>query len=206
MSTGNRPLFLVELPSPSYRHVRVLNVSSVKIPLAGRTFERTQGCWNCSALASIETSLAHWKTKCRPAEEARIAESKRLLVERPPDPAAAARAATNRNARCPCGSGMKYKQCHLQNDAENLKVLKAVEGIERAVHILDGAERAISEGRQCLCDEKTSEKYGTFVSDRFLCNRWSPAEGASVARAGAAPDLLPEELRAIHGDGNEGDN
>jgi hypothetical protein len=40
------------------------------------------------------------------------------------------------------------------------------------------------------------------VNHRFLCDKWSAAQGASVAREGAAPDKLPEELKDIHGDGN----
>jgi len=35
---------------------------------------------------------------------------------------------------------------------------------------------------------------GDFVMGSYLCRNWSGAEGASVARAGAAPDPLPAEL------------
>ncbi len=45
---------------------------------------------------------------------------------------------------------------------------------------------------------------GDFKSHRFLCDQWSGKTGASVARAGAAPDKLPGELMEIHGDGTEG--
>lgn len=34
---------------------------------------------------------------------------------------------------------------------------------------------------------------GTFIAHTYLCGQWAAADGASVARAGAAPDRLPEE-------------
>lgn len=33
-----------------------------------------------------------------------------------------------------------------------------------------------------------------FVASTYLCSQWTAAQGASVAREGAAPDKLPEEL------------
>jgi hypothetical protein len=35
---------------------------------------------------------------------------------------------------------------------------------------------------------------GDLIAPNYLCNRWSGAQGASIARAGQAPDPLPEEL------------
>lgn len=35
---------------------------------------------------------------------------------------------------------------------------------------------------------------GDFVHCTYLCDRWTARQGASIARAGSAPDRLPEEL------------
>lgn len=41
----------------------------------------------------------------------------------------------------------------------------------------------------------TGEPVGDFVNQAFLCGEWQGRAGASVARAGQAPDKLPEELQ-----------
>ena len=41
-----------------------------------------------------------------------------------------------------------------------------------------------------------------FLHVTYLCGKWTGAEGASVAREGAAPDKLPEELMERMGDPN----
>lgn len=137
-----------------------------KLPLLNRTFERTQGCWNCKHFASADASLQHWLTACRPREDARISQAKQAAIQQPP---------------------------HL--------IKGAIDAVERAVGILDGSERAIREGKMGLCRAPGSQN-SDFKSDKFLCDRWSATQGASIARAGQKADDLPEELKDKHGDGN----
>jgi hypothetical protein len=179
------------------------------LPLSGRTFERRQGCWNCTGVASEETSLQHWLTVERPAHEARIAEGKQLLMQGiKVDPAAMQRFAhTPVNERCPCGSGRKYKVCHRHADEDAARVFKTIEGIEKATEHVERFEAAIRHGdallgQMALCNERSSPKYGTYVSNKYLCDRWSGAQGASVARAGGRADDVPEEMVDKIGDGN----
>lgn len=194
--------------APPRRSEHCGSVSKIHLPLAGRTHERTQGCWNCQALASHEDSLKRWLTVDRPAAEARIAQAKMVAASTNVDPAAILRAQnTGANAPCPCGSGAKYKRCHRDKDAEAGRVMKAIDGIAMATAHLERFEASIREGdqllgNQALCQDRLSAKYDTFVSDKYLCDRWNARQGASVARAGQGPDKLPEELKDIHGDGN----
>lgn len=54
------------------------------------------------------------------------------------------------------------------------------------------------EAKQWIHCEKGKNPDGSevadFVAAAFLCGQWTGASGASVARAGAAPDKLPQEL------------
>lgn len=179
------------------------------LPLADRTFERRQGCWNCRGLASKEASLQHWLTSERPSHEARIAEGKRRLLEGlKADPTVIQRFnTTSVNDKCPCGSGQKYKRCHRAADEGAARAFKQIEGIEKATEHVERFEAAIRVGdpilgQMALCNERSSTKYGTFVSDKYLCDRWSGAQGASVARAGGRADDVPEEMVDKIGDGN----
>lgn len=183
--------------------------NKISLPLADRTFERRQGCWNCRGLASKEESLQHWRTSERPTHEARIAEGKRLIMEGAVvDPTMVARFKnTPVNERCPCGSGQKYKRCHRPKDEAAASLFHKIDGIEKATEHLNRFEASIMHGdpilgQMALCNERTSPKHGTYVSDKYLCDRWSATTGASVAREGAKPDLLPEEMVDRIGDGN----
>ncbi len=183
--------------------------TKVTLPLADRTFERAQGCWSCRHLASKETSLQHWLSVERPAHEARVAEGKRLIAEGViVDPVVIRRyTSTGVNDSCPCGSGLTYQRCHRNGDQDAERLFRKIEGIEKAAQHIDEFEMSIRSGhpifgQMALCDARSSAKYGSYVSDKYLCDQWSAAQGASVARAGAAPDKLPEELVDIHGDGN----
>lgn len=184
-------------------------MSKIELPLPGRTFERTQGCWNCTGLCDQATSLARWKATDRPDAEARIARAKLLVLTNPVDPLMIQRFRTTQpRDRCTCGSGKRYEQCHRTGDEAAALVFKGIEGIEMATAHLDRFEASIAVGDKILgqmglCNERTSEKYQSFVSDKFLCDRWTAKQGASVARAGQTADKLPEELKDIHGDGND---
>lgn len=181
--------------------------NKISLPLADRTFERRQGCWNCKHFATVDASLQHWIASERPAHEARIAEGKRKVLEGAvADVAAITRArGTGVNDPCPCGSRQKYKRCHRDRDAAAVRLFRQIEGIEQATAHVERFEASIKHGdpilgQMALCTERTSTKYGTYVSDRFLCDRWSGATGASVAREGGRLDDLPEELRDKLGD------
>ena len=178
----------------------------VNLPLIGRTVSKTQGCYNCfHAEADPVKVLERWKTVDRPARDLQIAEAKQAAASAGNfDPGAVARfAKTGRNDQCPCGSGAKYKRCHLDKDKASESVMKRIEGIENATRIADNIEAAIGQGLYMICKNRGKpDKFDTYVNHRFLCDQWSAAQGASIAREGAAPDKLPEELKDIHGDGN----
>lgn len=183
-------------------------MSKIELPLSGRTFERRQGCWNCTGLCDQATSLQHWRAVGRPEAEARIAQAKLLILTQPVDPAMVHRFKnTANNAPCPCKSGKKYKQCHQSADAAAKAIFDRIEGVEMATVHLDRFETAIATGdkllgNMALCNERTSEKYMSFVSDKFMCDRWTGVQGASVAREGAKTDEPAAVMKEIHGDGN----
>ena len=66
-------------------------------------------------------------------------------------------------------------------------------GVAQIVKTTQDAGKAIARGKFGLCVIGGAKS--DFVEDAFLCEKWSGKTGASVARAGGAPDLLPEELR-----------
>jgi SEC-C motif len=177
-------------------------MTKINIPLPGRTFERTQGCWNCKHYASPEESLQHWKSSCRPAEEARISLAKQELLKGAPDHAAVRRlASVSATATCPCGSGRKYEKCCRSKDMAADQILRRVEGIANAVRLLDDHERAISEGYYNLCKVPGTHD-SDFKHHVFLCDKWCGIQGWTLARSGQKPDILPEELKDKIGDGN----
>ena len=57
-------------------------------------------------------------------------------------------------------------------------------------------------GQQGLCTNLRAPEGGGYKAHNFLCNEWSGAQGASVAREGQKADDLPGDLYAKHGDGN----
>lgn len=180
-------------------------MTRVNLPLIDRTVERTQGCWNCfHAETDVATVMERWKTTDRPRRETQVAEAKQIAAtSNNIDPGAVARVAkTGRNDVCPCGSGQKYKRCHLDGDRDADRVMKRIEGVENATRILDNIEGAIGQGIYGICKNRQSEKFDTYTNHRFLCGKWSAAQGASIARAGQGPDKLPEELAEEMGDGN----
>jgi hypothetical protein len=124
--------------------------------LKGRTFERTQGCWNCLRWENQELARKRWQD-CERAELA-AAEAIRLV-----DP---------RGEAAP-----KY-----------LQIRKTV---------AQGRQMVFS-GRFGVCLAGGVET--DFVEAAHLCEKWSAKTGASIARAGAAPDPLPDELKDKVGD------
>lgn len=66
------------------------------------------------------------------------------------------------------------------------------------------ASKAIVSCRQGLTGPigrlPSGEPVGHFIAPNYLCDRWTAAQGASIARAGQAPDTLPEELADKLGD------
>jgi hypothetical protein len=66
-------------------------------------------------------------------------------------------------------------------------------GVKQIVKTTMDAGRAIGRGKFGICTRGGAKS--DFVEDVFLCPKWSGKTGASVARAGGALDLLPDELR-----------
>lgn len=57
------------------------------------------------------------------------------------------------------------------------------------------AEKAVLSGKAGMCAKGQAKS--EYVMDAYLCNNWSGRTGASVAREGGAPDLLPDELKDV---------
>lgn len=116
--------------------------------LPGRTFERTQGCWNCIHFDNGERSKTYWRNVARPRDDQRA-------------------------------------KAH--EIAGNHKVAAEM------TSTIDTAEKAIMLGVVGICGAgKVNSEY---VANNYLCDGWTGKQGASLAREGAKPDLLPEELR-----------
>lgn len=66
--------------------------------------------------------------------------------------------------------------------------------------MIDQVDHGVASGSLIRCGSLIKAKtangqdVGDLVASNFLCDRWSAATGASVARAGKGPDALPEEL------------
>jgi len=67
--------------------------------------------------------------------------------------------------------------------------------IRRMVPDFDGG---LERGIWGVC--KAGKGGGDFIASTYLCPSWTGAPGASVARGGEAPDLLPEEIAERLGD------
>jgi hypothetical protein len=123
--------------------------------LSGRTYERTQGCWNCMH-SSSEEARRFW------------------LDQREKD----LKIATEITLGSPIGE----------------KEPKVV-NIRRMTALID---EAVFKGDLIKCSgsgvDANDNPVGDLVKANYLCRKWSGAQGASVARAGEAPDLLPMEL------------
>lgn len=127
---------------------------------AERTFERTQGCWNCRHAKSAKE---FWNQR----RQANL-ERARGLAEMLPG-------------------------------GENAL---PVVNIRAMVNLLDHAV-ALRQTLKCHNDRATNAvgaPVGDLVAHNFLCDQWSAAEGASIARAGQKADDLPEELADKLGD------
>lgn len=125
-------------------------------PIPGRTFERTQGCWNCIHFDAGDKAKKYFSA-CKDRDMLIAA---RFAAEHP------------LGVRAP-------------------KVLQIAKTI-------DEAEAAIATGTFGICTGGgvTSD----FVHNAHLCNKWTGAVGASVARAGGKADDLPDEMKDKLGD------
>lgn len=69
--------------------------------------------------------------------------------------------------------------------------------------LVAGLDKSIEDGLYGVCkvDGGTTlvnappNQLGNFVPHQFLCPKWTGVQGASIARAGQAPDILPDELQ-----------
>lgn len=68
-------------------------------------------------------------------------------------------------------------------------------------NMVDLADHAVAAGALVRCSTKNPRAktalgadVGDLVVHNYLCNSWSAAQGASIARAGGKADDLPEEL------------
>jgi hypothetical protein len=70
-----------------------------------------------------------------------------------------------------------------------------VVNIRRTTALID---EAVGNSSLIKCTGNGVDRHGNSVGDLvrsvYLCHKWSGAQGASIARAGEAPDLLPQEL------------
>lgn len=90
-----------------------------------------------------------------------------------------------------------WKKVARPREEANLKFLRqtAPQKADGFKELLTAAQAAIFYGKMgmCLAGKVKTE----FVEDAYLCPSWTGRQGASVARAGGGPDLLPEELREV---------
>ena len=116
--------------------------------IPGRTFERTQGCYNCAHFENGEKSKLYWINTCRPRDVGHV------------------------------------KAYELEGK------IAAAKELADTIKASDAAIKAGVAGL-CLAGKVKSE----YVVHNYLCDGWSARQGASIAREGGAPDLLPEEIR-----------
>lgn len=117
-----------------------------------RTFERTQGCWNCKH-SSAATEF--WSTR-------RLQELQRakVIAEESPE-----------------------GEDHVK--VQNLRVM-----INKIDHLV--AARMLI---RCTTGRKADgSEVSDLIDNTYLCDRWSGAEGSSMARDVGKTDKLPEEL------------
>lgn len=74
-----------------------------------------------------------------------------------------------------------------------------VQNIKQMVNTIDHQVAAgllirCGQGLVTIGRTANGEPVGDLVTANYLCDRWTGAQGASIARAGQAPDALPEEL------------
>lgn len=63
--------------------------------------------------------------------------------------------------------------------------------------MVDAVDHAVAKGAMLRCTKgKTAngQPVGDLVTHNYLCDRWTAAPGASIARGGAKADELPEEI------------
>jgi hypothetical protein len=126
--------------------------------LPGRTFERTQGCWNCIHFKSGEDAHRFFVKVCKPRDEAAM---------------------------------QSYIATGQPQAAEEMRQLLRL------------ANKAIKTGGLGMCSKgkgapDKNGKPSDFVAHNYLCDDgWTGAQGASIARAGAAPDKTADELKDI---------
>jgi hypothetical protein len=130
-------------------------IGPIETNLPDRTFERTQGCWNCVS-GSRDIAKSWWSAKRQKDLEAALA----IALQSP------------MGEKDPKVTGMR--------------------------DMIDRVDRGVASGGlvKCVGGGMTArnEPVGDLVVHNYLCVKWSGKTGASVARAGEAPDLLPEEL------------
>lgn len=117
-----------------------------------RTFERTQGCWNC---ANGSPAAEFWTEQ--------------------------------RQHNLTIALGIANESALGENDQR----------VRNIRHMVDTADHAVAARAVVRCTkgrQPNGDPVGDLVAHSYLCDRWVAAEGASMARAGAAPDKLPEEL------------
>jgi hypothetical protein len=123
--------------------------------LSGRTFERTQGCWNC-VHADHELAKTWWLDRRQKDLEA--------------------------------GVGLALESPQGEKDPKVVQIRRSVYLIDEAMH-QGGLTKCKGPGL-----DANDNPVGDLVKTTYLCRNWSAAQGASVARAGEAPDILPPEL------------
>lgn len=64
--------------------------------------------------------------------------------------------------------------------------------VMRLKHMINETDKAVAAGLLCRCRVEGSP--ADLISLGFLCDKWTAAQGASVARDGAPVDKLPGEL------------
>ena len=81
------------------------------------------------------------------------------------------------------------QEAHLQPEGEDHSKVVSIR------RVVDQVDHAMAIGAFGICQKGKAQ--ADLVHNAYLCDGWSAAAGASLVTSGTAPDLLPEELRAL---------
>ncbi|MEN9581681.1 MAG: motif [Pseudomonadota bacterium] len=94
-----------------------------------------------------------------------------------------------RNDECPCGSGKKYKKCHLQEDEAKLHALSLE--VQRQAEAARAAELAAAEEEGDADDDSPAAKKNALASKSALKGKRVTAGGGKPQQGGPRPNNLP---------------
>lgn len=135
-----------------------------------RVVQRGMGCWNCK---NSDTATVFW-TEHRKGKLLAL----RQLIEQ-------------------SNQGHAIKHDLVNGLVADWSKVKLTPGMKKLQHEIDTIDHSVAQRALLRCTKGVTANgtpVGDLVAHNYLCDRWSGAEGASVAREGGKLDVLPEEL------------